>query len=79
MNDLVPGNRPSDRPGCGAKPSFSKKPAIPAGFRSPEAALLEESEISPKDWQGLIPAALKLSGIAFHSPSSSTPSPYSEV
>lgn len=46
MNDLVRGSRPPDSPGCGGEPSFSKKPAIPAGCRSLEVALLGESEFS---------------------------------
>lgn len=62
--------------GVAPNPAFSKKPAVPAGFRSLEVALLEESEIFLQDWQGLIPAALKLSGLAPHPSSPSTPNSF---
>lgn len=65
--------------GVAPNPAFSKKPAILAGCRSLEAALLEESEISLQDWQGLIPAALKLSGIAPHPLSPLHPQSYLEA
>lgn len=49
MTYLVGGSRPAGRPGCGTDPDFSRKPSIPVGCPSPEAAFLEESEISQHD------------------------------
>lgn len=68
MNDSVQESRPSDRPGCGPEPSFSRKLAIPAGYPSLEVAFREEGEVSLLDWQGFIPPALKLEGISANYP-----------